>query len=66
MSCNYIGGHDMTTRRPRHPIRVVSVNRPTNEQAQAMIRAAAPQIVALLDWAERHSNAKQKQHEEAA
>jgi len=56
----------MTTRRPRHPIRVVSVNRPTNEQAQAMIRAAAPQIVALLDWAERHSNAKQKQHEEAA
>jgi len=55
----------MTTRRARR-IRVVSVNRPTPDQAQAMIRNAAPQIAALLDWAERHSNAKQKQHEEAA
>lgn len=51
----------MTTRRPRHPIRVVSVNRPTNEQAQAMIRNAAPQIAALLDWV-----AKQKREEQAA
>jgi hypothetical protein len=56
----------MTTRRPRHPIRVISVNRPTPDQAQAMIRAAAPQIAALLDWAERDSSAKQKQQEEAA
>lgn len=56
----------MTTRRPRHPIRVVSVNRPTSAQAQAMIRAAAPQIAALLDWAKGHSNTKQKQQEEAA
>ena len=55
----------MTLRRPR-PIRVVSVNRPTPEQAQAMIRAAAPQIAALLDWAERHSNAKQEQQNEEA
>lgn len=48
----------MTTPRP---IRVVSVNRPSPEQARAMIRAAAPQIAALLDWA-----AKQKREEEAA
>lgn len=51
----------MTTRRARR-IRVVSVNRPTPEQAQAMIRAAAPQIAALLDWVER----QQQQNEEAA
>lgn len=50
----------MTTRRARR-IRVVSVNRPMPDQAQAMIRAAAPQIAALLDWA-----AKQKREEEAA
>jgi len=50
----------MTTRRARR-IRVVSVNRPTPDQAQAMIRAAAAQIAALLDWA-----AKQKREEEAA
>ena len=50
----------MTTRRARR-IRVVSVNRPTPEQAQAMIRNAAPQIAALLDWV-----AKQKREEEAA
>lgn len=56
----------MTTRHhPRRPICVVSVNPPTPEQAQAMIRAAAPQIAALLAWAE--DNAKQQaegiQHE---
>jgi len=51
----------MTTHRRSRPIRVISVNRPTPDQAQAMIRAAAPQIAALLDWA-----AKQKQEEEAA
>ena len=50
----------MTTRRPRHPIRVVSVNRPTPEQAQAMIRAAAPQIAALLDWWERQKQQQEK------
>lgn len=33
-----------------------------SEQAQAMIRAAAPQIAALLDWVER----QQQQNEEAA
>jgi hypothetical protein len=55
----------MTTRRRRRPIRVVSVNRPTNEQAQAMIRNAAPQIAALLDWVERQQQ-QQQQNEEAA
>lgn len=51
----------MTTHRRTRPIRVVSVNRPTPEQAQAMIRNAAPQIAALLDWAER-----QREKEKAA
>jgi hypothetical protein len=52
---------------PRHPrrIRVVSVNRPTPQQAQAMIRNAAPQIAALLDWVERQQQ-QQQQNEEAA
>lgn len=49
------------TRRSRRVIRVVTVNPPTPQQAQAMIRAAAPQIAALLDWAER-----QQQQEAAA
>lgn len=52
----------MTTQPPtRRPIRVVSVNKPTPEQAQVMIRAAAVQIAALLGWAER-----QRQQEAAA
>jgi len=56
----------MTTRRRSHrSIRVNVVNRPTPEQAQAMIRNAAPQIAALLDWAKGHSNTKQKQQEAA-
>lgn len=42
----------MTTRRP-HPIRVVIINPPTPQQAQAMIRNAAPQLAALLDWWEK-------------
>jgi len=50
----------MTTHRRSRPIRVISASRPTPEQAQAMIRNAAPQIAALLDWAER-----QKQKETA-
>lgn len=49
-----------TRRRPRRPIRVVLVNPPTPEQAQAMIRAAAPQIAALLDWAERQKQQQEK------
>ncbi len=39
------------------PLRVVSVNPPTTEQARAMVREAAPQIAAVLDAAGKDKEA---------